>query len=235
MNAGFAGARRHRDLAIADSVVSHRVIGVQDQVQDQLLQLPAITLHARKRLGKSRDHGDAGSLQIPAHQGQHFLHDFIEADRCTGTRRVVDKDASQLTQDPARAPTRRDDVVEDLLQFRHTARSRPLAESACHLRVGQNRRQRLAQLVRQRCRQHAHRHHATGLRQFLTQLLRHLFIELPRSDVSMCDDCALSRTFQGHHGNREPPRLVTLLASILHRAWNRARCCEMTGRGDSQR
>ena len=149
--------------------LAHRVAGVEQQVDEHLLQLDAVGRDARRRSRQLGTQGDALALELAVQQGQRFGHDLVQVDALERPLGRADHD-TQAADDLAGALVLADDVAQDLAEL--LVAGLALGEEALRrLGVAENGGQRLVQLMGERAGQFAQHRHARQMRQLAVALL----------------------------------------------------------------
>ncbi len=128
---------------------------VDQQVEQHLLQLYPIAGHGGKLRRELGAHADLTIEQVAAHEREDLLHHLVQIDRLV-LRLFLPQQRAQPGDDLAGPLAAFHDIRED---FRHPVELGRVAgqETLCGLRIAEDRRQRLGQLVRERGREHADR------------------------------------------------------------------------------
>jgi len=153
-------------VAIARLVLAHGVACIQNQVQHDLLQLHAIAPYQWKPRRQTSGHRDSAAKQV-ATKDLDDVVDHVVQRELPGVVPPIGKPAAKFAQHASGTPAVGDDICEDDINFGAVVSAAARAETPGSLGVPKDRRERLTELVRQRRRQHAHRHDATGMRELL--------------------------------------------------------------------
>src|SRR5208282_4175605 len=149
---------------LQDSAPSHRVLGVQEQIQKHLLQAPGVTLNQRKVFVKFGLYLDARHLELVLEQRQRIRDHLVQTD--LGQFRARDTGEVQQIVDDLRGAER---LLGDFLQQPRFLRIR-LQLLRQHLRVGGNYRQRRVHFVCHASGQQSDRRKLVGLGELDLQL-----------------------------------------------------------------
>ena len=126
----------------------HGVASVDHEIEHHLLQLVPIAAHGWQRLGEVGADHYVTVQQVAAHQTQRFLDHVVEVERMT-LRLFLPEHGSKPLNHCSGAVIALHDIGEDfreLVDARRTLREKPLRR----LRIAQDGRQRLVELVRER-------------------------------------------------------------------------------------
>ena len=111
-----------QQLSLSSAAAVHRFDSVEDQVEDHLLHLRAIALHAGQSRREVRLQRDAMSEHFTSGHGDHFEDGFVEIEPLPALRRLLDQ-GMDPADDVAGAFAVPDDLIErlaDLVQIRRT-------------------------------------------------------------------------------------------------------------------
>src|SRR6185369_10358745 len=201
--------------AVTRLVVAHGVAGVENQVQHDLLQLHAIAPYQWKPRRQTSGHRDSAAKQV-ATKDLDDVVDHVVQRELPGVVPPIGKPAAKFAQHASGTPAVGDDICEDDINFGAVVSAAARAETPGSLGVPKDRRERLTELVRQRRRQHAHRHDATGMRELLAHAKRLGLLVLSPADVAVSDDGSALFPPERNDGNREPAQRVRWSARVLH-------------------
>jgi hypothetical protein len=170
------------DVPARGRIGSHRLAGVENQIEEHLLKLNAVT-HNRRHASVERDaHLDAALDKIAARDPQYIHNEFARGERLQVRLSRLEERAQSL-DDFARPLVFAHDVGKNVARLGEIGRL--LREQAlCRLRIGENDGQRLVQLVRQGVGELSHGRHARNMRQFSLQSLQLRFSLFAFSDVN---------------------------------------------------
>ena len=189
----------------------HGIARVEYQVEQDLLQLHAIAAHLRQRRRQLRRDRHSTPDQIAVNQVEHFLDDHVDVEGLR-LRRSRPHQRTHPMYHLARTAACRNDVAKHVAHL-CDVRRRQAEQAQPRLRVGDDRRQRLVQLVRQGPREFADRHDAAGVRKFLSKSkgleLRHL----DTGHVGMRDHRATLGPLQRFRRQSEPEDLAAAPAT----------------------
>lgn len=160
-------------LSCPFSQAALRLEGIDDQVQDDLLQLHTVSLNARQLLGELRLYRDRVLLELAMGQNYDLPHRFIDIDRVLPQRRLSEHDTDP-PDDLGGPPPLLDNVIQglsNLIQIRRL-RAQP---ALSRIGIVDCRCNRLHDLVSNRGRQLPHCRDAIEVRE-----LRLRFAQRPR-------------------------------------------------------
>ena len=166
----------------------HCIAGIQNQVEHNLLQLHSVSHHARKRSRHLRIDRDSALNQIAMDQSQNFDDDVSEPERPRLDIGLLEE-RPQARDDFSGATVVVRDVFQYLLQVR-AAGIVPLNHSLRRARIGEDRGERLIELVRQGAGQLTERGNAAQVRQLALLLMEHVLAALSLGYIANDDDIA---------------------------------------------
>ena len=168
------GAHDQRAAAVG---AEHRLLGVDDQVQQHLLQLMRVREDLRQARGERVDDDDVGDALLVGAQRQRLAHDLIEVDHRARALPLA-REGQQLAHDLRGALG----LVEDHIH----AAPRAVVERARGQAFGpgEDGGQRVVELVRDARNGLAERGHLLGLQQLLVEVARLIVELLPLADVA---------------------------------------------------
>ena len=151
----------------------HRIAAVHHEVEQHLLQLVAVAADRRQRIGQLGGDRHVAVQQVAAHQAQRFLDHVVDVQRwcCDCSLRSIER-SRWITA--SRTVVALHDVGQDLgklVDARRALRQKALRR----LRIAQDGRQRLVQLVGQRSGQLAQHRHPRQVRELVALACRGLF------------------------------------------------------------
>ena len=168
---------RPQDQGAAAVRVEHGLLGVHDQVEENLLDLVRIGEHRRQARGQRFENRDVGDALFVGAQGERLAHDLIEIDGRPG-RVPLARERLQVAHD-ARGPF--GGVVDGVEIAAGELVEPPPAQP---LGARQDRRQRVVQLVRDARHRLAQRGEFFGLRQLQIEIARLILQLSPLGDVA---------------------------------------------------
>ena len=156
----------------------HGLFGVDDQVEQDLLDLMAVGEYLRQAGGERVDDGDVGDALLVGAQGQRFADHEIHVDH-RARRLALAGEGQQVPHDPRRALRFAEDRLEP-------AADRVLERGALRQAFGpaQNGRERVVQLVRDARDRLAERGHLLGLEQLVKDVAGLIVELLALADVA---------------------------------------------------
>ena len=157
----LSGADQQLSRPLADA--AHRFDGVDDQVEDHLLQLDSISLNERQALRELRLHRDAVLHHFASGQGNDLEDRFVDLQAILPWGRLLDE-GTDPADDVAGSLAVLDDATErlpDLLQIRRLG-AKPAQGG---IGIGDCRRNWLADFMGNRGRQLPHRRDAIDVRE----------------------------------------------------------------------
>ena len=132
----------------AGGIGGHRICGIEDEIQEHLLELHAISRHQRELPGKGARDRHPPADQVGVGEVQHFGGDLVEGNR-QHLRLAAFQERSQTLYHLAGPPVLVNDVGEDVLHLGQVRRH--LGQQALRrLGIGENDGERLIQLVGER-------------------------------------------------------------------------------------
>ena len=156
----------------------HRLLGVDDQVEQHLLDLMAVGEHLRQAGGERVDDGDVRDALLVGAQRQRLAHDLVDVDH-RARRLPLARERQQVADDARGALGFAEDGLEaaaDRLVERRSLRQ-PLGPA-------EDRRERVVQLVRDAGDRLAERRHLLGLQQLVIDVARLVVELLALADVA---------------------------------------------------
>jgi hypothetical protein len=155
----------------------HRLLRVDDQVEQDLLDLVGIGKHLRKAGRQRFENRDVADALLVGSQGQGLAHDLVEIHH--RARGVTFPREGQEVADDLRRPLR---FPEDGLQ----AAANLLVDLSLGktLGPGENGRERIVQLVRDARNRLSERRQLLGLEELMIQVARLVFETFPLADVT---------------------------------------------------
>ena len=154
----------------------HGLQPIQHQIQHHLLELNAIAAHPRKSLGELDAHRDVANHRVALQEPRHFTHDLVQVERHALEVALLEQRA-QPVDHRAGSFLVLDDVADDLRDL-HEIHGLGREQTLRRLGVAQDRRQRLAQVVRERRGELSNGRDPADVRQLLSQPLR-FEVDLP--------------------------------------------------------
>ena len=148
-----ADADQH--AAVEFVVVDGGVESVEQEVQDHLLQLDAVTVHQRSRRRQMQGERNPPDEGVALDQPGDVAHQVVEVEVLELLRFLLAHEAPQVADDVARAAHVLSDVEEDVADLVEV-RGLALEQARAGVGVGEDRRQRLVELMRQRHGELAH-------------------------------------------------------------------------------
>jgi hypothetical protein len=205
---GLVVAKRGRDrqCAIARLGVHHRLAGIGDQVQENLLQLNAVAPHCGQVRCESAGRRHAAHDKVAVRKFERVLDHAVQVER-TKLRFALLQQISHPVDHVAGPLVGIHDIAEgaaQLCKVRRVARQKPLDR----LGVAQDRRQRLIQFMGQGACKLAENADAREMRQLLALLLGIDLGPLPAGDVPVRQDRAPFRPTKRDDGELEPAQGV---------------------------
>ena len=164
-------------------VVAHRLAGVHQQVQQHLLQLDAIAVNRRQPAREALDHGDMLLEELATHQNQHLGEQRGDVERL---KRASTPASTSCADRRITSPALMSSATMSLTISRSSATSGRLLpqQTLGRLRVTEDGRHRLIQLVRERAGELAQDRYARQVRHLLASLLRLGFGGFELGDVA---------------------------------------------------
>src|SRR6266481_6064044 len=156
-------ARADQQLPRPLADAAHRLDGVDDQVENHLLQLDPICSNDWQALRELRPHRDAALQNFGTGQGYDLKHRLVDLQVLLPRRRLLDK-GPDTADDVAGSHAVPDDTTErlpDLFQIWRLS-TEPVQPGLC---VGDNRRDRLSDFMGNRGHELPHRRDAARVRQ----------------------------------------------------------------------
>src|SRR5262249_48904945 len=98
---------------------AHRLDGVEDQIENYLLQLDSISSNERQALRELRLHRDVVLHQLATGQGNDFQDDFVDLDVTLPWTLLLPDEGTELADDVAGALAVLDNTVERLAGLVH--------------------------------------------------------------------------------------------------------------------
>ena len=168
------GADDERAAAVGGE---HRLLGVDDEVEQDLLELVRVGEHLRQAGGKRGQHGDVRDALFVGAQRERLADDVIEIDhRARGV--TLAREGEEVAHDAGRAlRLAEDDVQAAPRRIVHLALRQPLGPR-------EDRRERVVQLVGDAGDRLAERGHLLGLQQLVIEVARLVVELLPVADVA---------------------------------------------------
>jgi hypothetical protein len=183
---GIALAGGNRKLARSVSGAGHRLNGVDHQIHDHLLQLDTIRRNERQVVRKPRPEPDAAAFHFGLGQRNDLVDRLIDV-RAVSVRRHLSYQPTNAIDDLAGAIAVPDDTAERLPDLVQSGLSR-VEPTQTRVGVGDDRRNRLIDLVRDRGRHLPQQHDPVETCELALGLLQSLLGTLSLGDVD--DDCA---------------------------------------------
>ena len=175
---------------------------VEDEVQQHLLELDPVPEHLRQGGPQLSLDRHATLDQVAVDQLEHFRHDFVEVETAGWLDIAFPEQRTEAVDNVPRPPVVVNDVLEDLAQLGYVQRA--VAEQMLRRPgVGEDRGERLVQLVREGAGQLTQHRHAAEVRHLVPLLLRFGFGAHSRGDVPHeGDETGLSGHLHGVRGQR---------------------------------
>ena len=225
LHAGTAVA--HRDLdgarmmlggldaekSLPGRAIGHGFRGVEQDVEDDLLELDGVAEHPRQVLRQREVHADALRLQLAAQQ-HHHLHDERVDVRRLVFRRLLAEQRPQPANDLGCPLGVGSDIGQRLPELSLIGGS-TREHQASRLGVGGDRGQWLVDLVGQRACQRPQRRGAQGVGELVALALCLGLRPPPPRDIHVQDDGATLETLKRLHGHLEPPLLGARAGRVL--------------------
>ena len=156
----------------------HRLLGVDDEVEQDLLDLMAVGEHLRQAGGERVDDGDVGHALLVGAQRQRFAHDLIDVHH-RARRLALAREGEQVADDARGALGFAEDRFEAAAH--RLVERRALREP---LGPAEDRRERVVQLVRDAGDRLAERRHLLGLQELVIDVARLVVELLALADVA---------------------------------------------------
>ena len=156
----------------------HRLLRVDDEVEQHLLDLVAVGEHLRQAGGERIDDGDVRDALLVRAQRERFAHDLVDVHH--GARRLpLARERQKVADDPRGALRFAEDRLEPAAERRIERRllRQPLGPA-------QDGRQRVVELVRDAGDGLAERRHLLGLQQLVVDVARFVVELLALADVA---------------------------------------------------
>ena len=193
--------------------IGHGFRGVEQNVEDDLLELDGVAEHPRQVLRQREVHADALRLQLAAQQ-HHHLHDERVDVRRLVFRRLLAEQRPQPANDLGCPLGVGSDIGQRLPELSLIGGS-TREHQASRLGVGGDRGQWLVDLVGQRACQRTQRRGAQGVGELVALASCVGLRPPPPRDVHVRDDGATLGTLEGLHGHLEPPLLGARVGRVL--------------------